>query len=88
MFFNWLLKKRQQKKNAELGILDKKVKIWVPLALLFPSFIAIFLFTILPFLMVIEKAFTPLADIFNLTQLRLELETLNYYLQVGLLLLG
>ncbi|SYV93781.1 ABC-type polysaccharide transport system, permease component, partial [Mycoplasmoides gallisepticum] len=38
----------------------------MPLALLFPSFIAIFLFTILPFLMVIEKAFTPLADIFNL----------------------
>ncbi|AAP56385.2 sugar ABC transporter permease [Mycoplasmoides gallisepticum] len=66
MFFNWLLKKRQQKKDTELGILDKKVKIWVPLALLFPSFIAIFLFTILPFLMVIEKAFTPLADIFNL----------------------
>ncbi|MDC4163255.1 sugar ABC transporter permease [Mycoplasma sp. T363T] len=67
MFFNWLLKRRQKAKRTELGILDKKVSVWIPLSLLFPSFIAIFLFTILPFLMVIEKAFKPLADISDLS---------------------
>ncbi|QZX49176.1 carbohydrate ABC transporter permease [Mycoplasma sp. E35C] len=62
MFFKWLVKRRQKTKKTELGVLDKKVSLWIPLLLLFPSFIAILLFTIFPFFMVTEKAFFPLED--------------------------